>query len=187
MAKGLNPDLAFFRSALGELEEYLLSSVIYWPLSSANGESLRGGSIQLTPGNLLLIQKKVNAASWSEESGQIIQPLNANFAKICEKWRANWEKKVAQDFQQRLRLWSEYLDSLAKTPKPTRGDFPYNVRQRVILQLLSDQLGKMEQESKLKILDQRLQNLTQPGHFLWEKELEQGFPKDFFWYLYVKP
>jgi hypothetical protein len=37
----------------------------------------------------------------------------------------------------------------------------------------------------LKNLDKMLQALTVSGSFIWEAEMENGFPKENFWFLYL--
>jgi hypothetical protein len=187
MKRDLNQDLAYLKSAAEDLEAYLLSPVLFWPLSGSKGVSLQGESSQLTPGNLLLCKKRVNNGNWSDDERKTIGEINSRIQQILEKWQSTWQKKAAEDLAKRIKVWTDYLTNLAQSPQRLRGDYAYNVRQRVILQLLSDEIKAGEPENSLKVLDQRLRNIVQTGDFLWEKELAKGFPAELFWYLYVNP
>jgi hypothetical protein len=60
-------DWAFAHAAVEDLQAYLLSRELYWPLSPQKEERAAGQLLTLTPGNLLLSLKKLAAAAWKGE------------------------------------------------------------------------------------------------------------------------
>ncbi len=187
MGRHIRYDLEYITAAAKDLEEYLLSQVLFWPLSGAKGESLQGDSAQLTPGNLLLSLKRVKYFNWPPEDAAILAKAEKAIAQILERWQSNWSKKAQEDFKKRLALWSDYLEGMASAPQSLRGDYAYNIRLRVILELLAEQPGLDHLRASLANLDQRLRSLVTSGEFVWEEDLRSGFPQDQFWFLYANP
>ncbi|GAB4483307.1 MAG: hypothetical protein OHK0031_06500 [Anaerolineales bacterium] len=165
-----NSDETFLNEALPQLKEYLLSGELYWPL---------GGTLpRLTPGALLLALRRLSVSqpSAAEEARQKLETLTG-------QWRSAWEKKIAQETANRLRLWSAFLSECEETTSRENASYAGEIRGRVILQLL----GYASPE--LAALDARLRRLFAPGNFVWEAPLTAGFPQTDFWFLYgsLKP
>lgn len=187
MGRDIRYDLAYITAAAEDLEEYLLSNVLFWPLSGAKGASLQGDSAQLTPGNLLLSLTRVKSFDWSPEEAGILSKAEKTISHILERWQSNWSRKAQEDFKKRLGLWRDYLEGMASAPQSLRGDYAYNIRLRVILELLAEQPGLDNLRASLVNLDQRLRGLVTPGDFVWEEDVRSGFPQDKFWFLYASP
>lgn len=178
-------DLEFLRASAPVLEEYLLSDVLYFPLTGEHGRQLTGDSTRLTPGNLLLSQKRVQAAGISQAPDSGVEVLD-QITRTRSRWFSRWKLKVAREIPNRLGLWTNYLNDLGEEPAGRVGDFRYNVRLRVILDLLlhesDDQL--VAEKSAIQALDTRLKAKGTSGPFVWDSRLENGFPRDPYWYLY---
>lgn len=185
----IDPDLTYIRSSVRDLEEYLLSSVLFWPLSARGRGKLPAGATQLTIGTLLLSLKRLQAAAFT---GQVemeeIDQMAAEIQTLRRRWKSNWDKKANQEVHSRLNQWDHYVSELS-SGESKHGDYPYNIRQRVILGLLLDDLEFLDlpDQAHLDGLDQRLRNLTRPASFVWDDTLQMGFPQDVYWYLYRAP
>ena len=172
-------DLSFLLSASAELEGYLLSEQLFWPLGSGERLSL---------GKLLLVLMRVQAVDVStQEHAQIVQ-IEEKTSAIRQKWQSNWSKKAAKEFSARLRQWEHSLgEALAKN---TAFNVVYrqDVTWRVLLSLLEREMLEPPQKelAYLSILDQRLQAATIMDEFVWEPELKKQFPQERFWFLYIK-
>jgi hypothetical protein len=189
-------DLRYLKAGVEELEQYLLSNQLYWPVHvvTPTGETPYP---RLTPGELLLAREKLRAHSLSPgyNNGVTspVQPkldrLEGDFEVIRSKWRGNWGKKAAQDFSSRLALWRNFLGDYRKVPDDQAPFYAYEVRTRVILQLLEPEaVGIPAAELDMRTgLDTLLQAILVPGEFIWEAALEAGFPKADYWYLYAQP
>ena len=194
-------DLRYLKAGVEELEQYLLSSQLYWPVHvvTPTGETPYP---RLTPGELLLAREKLRAHSLDFLStspgynNEVTSPVQAkidrlegDFEVIRSKWRGNWGKKAAQDFSSRLALWRNFLGDYRKVPDDQAPFYAYEVRTRVILQLLEPEaVGIPAAELDMRTgLDTLLRAILVPGEFIWEAALEAGFPKAAYWYLYAQP
>lgn len=186
MAKILERDWAFVREGVESLEQYLLSPELYWPLGRLAGSG--GGATQLTPGNLLLSQKRLNAVDWPPEEQQRLDEANRQIEAVRARWRANWAKKAQREVTARLKLWMDYVHEVGGESGRRSGGYAYEVRWRVILQILNEALDTpmITEEQALANVDSRLRMITEAGEFVWEPEVERGFPREKYWYLYVK-
>ena len=189
-------DLRYLKAGVEELEQYLLSSQLYWPVHvvTPTGET---PYLRLTPGELLLAREKLRARSLPPgDNDEVTSPVQAkidrlegDFEVIRSKWRGNWGKKAAQDFSSRLALWRNFLGDYRKVPDDQAPFYAYEVRTRVILQLLEPEaVGIPAAELDMRTgLDTLLRAILVPGEFIWEAALKAGFPKADYWYLYAQP
>lgn len=169
--KHVEHDILFLTEGIPQLQEYLLSGELYWPLA--------GSLPRLTPGAVLLALKQV-AVYAPNRAGS----LQAGFDSVREQWRTAWEKKVAREVSSRLRLWSQYL---AESLHPADGGlelYRSEVRGRVILQLLLQEQPNLPETRALAELDLALMHYMKPGGFLWDEALQVVFNKKEFWFLY---
>ena len=189
-------DLRYLKAGVEELEQYLLSAQLCWPVHVV---SLAGETPypRLTPGELLLAREKLRAYSLSPGYNDVVSsPIQAEIARlegdfetIRLKWRTNWGKKAAQDFSARLALWRNFLGEYRKVPDDQAPFYAYEVRSRVILQLLEPEAIDIPDSELVmrKGLDTLLRAILVHGEFIWETAMEAGFPKADYWYLYAQP
>jgi hypothetical protein len=166
-------DSRFIEAALPELETYLLAEALYWPL---------GGSLpRLTPGSLLLALRRAEAFD-----PFAARKWQAQTDSIRAKRRTAWEQKSLREIQNRLRLWSASTAEWQSAESGRRADYPGEVRGRVILQILLDEVNAPAEQAALDGLDAFLRANLKPAPFLWEAELEKTFTPSKFWFLYGK-
>jgi hypothetical protein len=169
-------DKAYLEAGIPELEAYLLSKELYWPIS-ARGYSLP----RLTIGGLLLAQARLEAR------GEHIESHLPRLYGVRSKWRAAWETKAGREVGARMRLWSNYLADYRQNPEGHADAYPHEVRYRVMLHLLLAELpAPPAEQNVLTQLDGTLRARLSPGDFIWETDLEAGFPREVYWYLYGK-
>lgn len=167
-------DRTYFQAALDELETYLLSNELYWQLS-VPGVSLS----RLTLGNLLLTRLRIQAR------GFLLPEQESRLEQIRWRWQTAWEKKARHEFNSRLNLWKNYLEDYFESPSNYAADYPQEVRLRVILALLHQEISfPLPEEEALARLDARLRAAFIPGPFVWEADLSIAFPQQTWWYLY---
>lgn len=178
----------YIEASILELKEYLLSPVLFWPVSVTNTSREERATIpKLTPGNLYLSIRKLQSYGFPIEKKREVEELIENISTIIREWQSGWRKKAEKEFQIRIRQWGTYLNDIKHDRRINQASFAYQVRDRVILDLLNDELklaGNIENQ-KILALDDTVRQLTKPGGFLWEDEFIQGFPQKTFWYLYV--
>lgn len=116
----------------------------------------------------------------------VFEELNTRLETIRSRWRAAWEKKARREYPYRLRQWAHFLDEYRRGPEKQADRYPYEVRQRVILSLLQEdaQEAAVENEQQLFTLDELLRRDFVEGEFVWDVGMDEGFPRDVYWYLW---
>jgi hypothetical protein len=169
-------DRAFIEAGIPELEAYLLSNELYWPIT-ARGYDLP----RLTVGGFLLARKRLEAR------GERIEPLVAQLDAVRSKWRVAWETKAGREVGARMRLWSNYLSDYRHNPEGHADAYPHEVRYRAMLHLLLAELPTSPPEAEeLAQLDSLLRANLISSDFVWEADLQSGFPHKVYWFLYGK-
>lgn len=177
-------DWAFLRAALPELQNYIISKDIYRPLGLAGGVQIP----QLTIGNVLLSRARLAAQHPPGAQPAELADLNQRIDQERSAWRANWAKKAGREYTSRLNLWGQYLRDLRGDLRAHASAYASEVRSRAVLHLLAAELlnePPQNEGDQLDLLDNILRGLTQPGSFVWEPAVEQGFPPQDYWFLYV--
>jgi len=184
----LENDYVFLRASVPEIEKYLLSDVLYYPITGDGGRQLSGDTTRLTMGNLLLSERRLGAASLPDPMNAEVVALLDRVKQLRNRWFSNWRKKVEVEIPNRLRLWKNYMDDWGENPHSAAGEYRYNVRLRVILELLLEETDQLfvSEKSLLHSLDLRLKGKGIPGPFIWDLQIVRAFPSDRFWYLYLK-
>jgi hypothetical protein len=182
-------DLHYVTLSLGELKPYLLSKELFWPLR-LNPIHGKPSSVKLTPGNLLLSFARLNALHHSKkmstkQESELLK-LKRDFDVLKSKWAVAWEKKVTHEFTSRLRQWRLYLNEVERDAKAHAPYYATEVRLRVLLELLRDDLAEVP-ETDLSSLDDELRSHFIPGDFIWDADLAPGFPQEKYWHLWGNP
>jgi hypothetical protein len=151
-------DIEYLSAGVPELETYLLSKELYYPI----GARLP----QLTLGGILLAVAR---------AGLQAESFRAQVATVQAQWRSAWDMKSEREIKARGKLWMDYLAEYRDDPKSGARLYPQNVRYRAMLGLL----GQVRHES-----DALLQSIFMEGNFVWEKECAQNFSHATFWYLF---
>lgn len=178
-------DLGYLQAGIPELEKYLLSQELYWPLS-AGPPAGEPAYPRLTLSGLLLAQARLHARPLTSQQRDELARLDEDMDDVRSRWRSAWGRKAAQDFSARLRLWRDFLEEYRENADSNHDRFTYEVSRRVMMHLLlpdADGLPQAEIDL-LQGLDKLLRAVLVPGMFVWEAELEPGFPPDTYWYLY---
>lgn len=181
-------DLGYLRAAVAALEDYLMANEVYWPIGAASpaGEP---DYPRLTLGGLLLAQKRAHARDLSPEQRHELAEIDEQIDNLRNRWRVAWERKAGRSFSARLRLWNDFIEEYRANPSANLDRYAYEVERRVMLDLFREEAGAIpEAELKsLESLDKLLRAVLIPGDFIWEAELQSGFPKQKYWYLYGRP
>jgi len=183
--KSFEYDLRYLSTGLELLEKYLLSDEVFWPLN-VNPPDGEPAYPKLTLDGLLLAQVRLAGHRvYPNQKGQadsIITNLEINRSK----WRVAWEKKAGQCYFVRVRMWRRFLQEYQDNPQEKRDRYPYEVRLRVMLELLKSEfrLGDSSDVDLLPGLDVYLKGALVPNGFIWEADVMGGFPEDVYWFLY---
>lgn len=178
-------EIGYLQAGLANLEPYLLSNVLYWPID-ASPPAGEAPYPRLTLEGVLLARARLNAMrltlSQQVELGRLLPELDL----VRSRWRVAWENKAAQAFGARLNLWRNFIEDYRQDPDAHQDRYAYEVRLRVMLHLLLPEAGSLPpvQLELLAGLDLVLKNLLEQAGFIWDDHLQAGFPEKDFWYLY---
>jgi hypothetical protein len=169
-------DKAYLEAGIPEMGDYLLSKELYWPISTRGYDLPR-----LTIGGILLAQARLEARR------ERIESFVAQLDGVRLKWRVAWEAKAGREVGARMRLWSNYLADYRQNPESHADAYPHEVRYRVMLHLLLAELpAPPPEQGALSQSDGLLRAKLTASEFIWESDLQTGFPRDVYWYLYGK-
>jgi len=178
-------DLRYIRASLVDLEGYLLSKEIYWPIGIRPPQS-DPPYPRLTLGGILISRQSLKGRSMDGAQNKEYQDLTTRIDETRTRWRAAWGAKIAREFTSRLVQWNNFIDDYRKQPENNADRYAYEARGRVMLQLMepeSEEIRPAEREM-VKGLDRILQAHLMAGSFLWDAQLLPSFPISQFWYLY---
>jgi hypothetical protein len=183
-------NLSLLDRMLEEFEAYILSSVIYWPLSPKGKELSRPP--RLTIGGLYLTLDKLASQESEMRRNEVshYDKLRRILERLSTKWQVGIEQKALQELNSRLNLWKAFMQDLEEDPNRIEA-YPHEVRIRVMISHLID-LCEPNQDIKeikiiLKNLDQRIEYFVQADDFLWDDRLREVYPQEKFPYLYRTP
>jgi hypothetical protein len=178
-------DLRYLQAGLDVMEAYLLSDEVFWPLSANPPEgSMDFPSLSL--GGLLLARERFTTYPVTNAQEVQRQQVLSNLEGVRSKWRVAWEKKAGRSFSLRLRMWRDYVEEYRNSPQENADKYSYEVRLRVMLNLIISESGKglQAEVDLLSVLDGYLRSVLDKNGFIWEPEIQPGFPVNPYWYLY---
>ncbi len=178
-------DIRYLQAGTEVLENFLLSSEIYWPI----GASAPAGEApypQLTLGGLALSAARAAAKAGTAVERSELAGVTNKIEAARRKWRVAWGKKASQEVRGRLTQWRNFLEDYRENPGANYDRYPYEVFRRVVIQLLeTDAEGLSEAEREMiQGLDVILRANLKNGAFVWEPDLQPAFPISIYWYCY---
>lgn len=179
MTKGSeSEDRRFLLATAESLPDYLLSNVLFWPVS--------GFSQPLTPGNLLFAFKKV-AFYTNQDVDHLDDPLLIRIQDYEDHYRSAWRTKVDHEIRSRLNQWKNTLSDIGQGDPNGLGISACG-RLRTLLALLLKEDPQLPSTvfTECAALDQRFRLHTVEAEFIWDQELKPVFPREEFWFLYRK-
>ena len=183
-------DLQFVEASGPELEAYLLSPTVYWPLAQHKGLSTLP---RLTLGGLLLALQRLSAVEEALAAPESVRLTRARTRIETERlrWRSGVAAKIALEVRADLNLWRAYMEDLGESPARQADLYPGEVRHRAMLQLLATapETASFPEPARreLEALDARLRAMFKAGPFVWAKQLAPAFSVREFWFLYGQP
>jgi hypothetical protein len=172
MSENLNKDLDYIKNSAAELETFLLSNDVIRHLPD----------ISLSAGGVMLAQKRLQAANLEQEIAASWQQID----QIRGHWQVAWANKCQQEARMRMRLWGDFILGLAHDGNEPSSAYRHQVRNRVIVQLIEDSHPEKMQEyvESIQRKDKLLVKYSAENDFIWEEEVQNGFPREKYWYLY---
>jgi len=185
--KSLEYDLRYINAGREILEEYLLSDEVFWPLGVKPPEG-EPDYPQLTLDWMILAWTRLAARSTSGGQKNQVEQVISELELNRSKWRVAWEKKAYHCYQVREGMWRDYIQEYQDNPQENADRYSYEVRLRVMLGLLKSEF-RQENAGEVDLLfslDRFLKSALMPGGFIWDPEIQAGFPPNNYWFLYGK-
>ncbi len=198
MGIDLRHDLTFARVAGEQIDEYVHTEVLFFPVGAVAGLPMP----QLTIGTWLEAAWRLQALAPGLRPDQqaALDQAQARVQRVRSRAPDLYTQKARREFKSRLDTWTWYLDDvLAGTPAgtPAHGPapvspggqaYPTQVHVRFKLELLKGDVAQMhDQLARLETCDRRLCTRFTAGPFVWEPELASHAPPDTYWWLYGCP
>ena len=187
----VNYNLVLATAMLEEMEAYLVSSEIFWPLDRQSPAKMPPFP-RLTLGGLWLTLNEltVQVAEMSSAQAASCQRIELQMEAIRRKWPVGLERKASQELRSRLNLWGAYLVDLQErtdTPDHYAGETRYRVMSQHLVELSAQQPEVQSLKAKMQELDSLLRSFFIPGAFVWDEKLKNIYPPQPYWYLYGLP
>jgi hypothetical protein len=186
----INYNLSLTEAMLDEIERYLLSSELFWPLS-ARAPSGTPHFPRLTLGGLLLAFDELRAhqADMDALQSQQFRVLHSRFEEFKSTWFAAMERKAFNELRCRINLWKAYLFDLEEDADEA-DRFPQEVRNRMMISHLSSLASSLPETQELKphiqYLDSRMWQTFKSGEFVLAERLRAVYPREEYPFLYAQ-
>ena len=181
-------ELVYLNNAVEELEDYILSKTLYWPISIP-GRLRLISSTTLTVGNIYFSLQILENDLINPGQRVSKQSIIHRIEEISNQWRINWAEKAKEEFTSRLSLWENFLQDLLDENRGAMQEYRSQVRNRVLLRLLEMKasVNIPQQLNKLRNIDSAYNKITKETDFIWDRELISSFPKSVYHFLYRTP
>jgi hypothetical protein len=189
----LDRDAAICKAMTADLESYLLADTVYRTLSNTGPYHNRYP--QLTLGGLLirLHHLTILQDTLSPETYNVFIQAHDTADALLDSWRVRFEHKIIIEIKAHLRAWSVFLGECVETDGKCADEYPTQAMTRTMIEVLLDTgeekklRGLTPLRAQLSGLDWQLQSISASDVFVWDSALEQAYPADKFWWLYVIP
>lgn len=179
-------DLAALEAMAAEMDDYLQSDVLFWPMSQADLPRLTLGGYLMRQHRLLGLRDLLSM----QEQDRLHTAIN-QYHKALEEKVVRCEKRAHEELDARLRQWHSYLSEVKEGA--SIAYYESAVEPRAMIEALVAQLRvqpyqlQAELPQKLALLDRQLRQVWEPGQFIWPYEWKPAYPPEKYWWLYGHP
>lgn len=184
----LKSDLGILEAMAAEMDDYLRSQSLFWPLPDPSMPRLTLGGYLMRQHRLLALRQYLDADEQERLDKAVEQYNEALVEKVVR-----FEARAHEELHARLRQWSEYIRELCKESLAAGDYYPSAVDTRVMIKSLLDKLEKppyvLDRRvfDELSAFDRALHNYWRPDDFVWPVEWKPAYPEKDYWYLYGRP
>jgi hypothetical protein len=183
-------NLEFSQAFIAELERYLLSDQVFWPLGgrASDGEGFPRGTL----GQLLLSMDELSTLAEEMDPEQIAayHKVEQSFEAVQEARPANLESKAWAEVGRRLTLWQATLRDMQEADLSTQS-YRNDVRNRFFLTRLQSLLSAGGRLRKLRAQLTRLDGVLRArfitNDFIWHARMRHLYDAETYWFLYGRP
>lgn len=184
----LRQDLEILTAMAAEMDSYLMSEVLFWPMEKGNMPRLTLGGYLMRQHRLVALKELLTA----EEATQLDAAVSQFNAALVEKI-VRFEQRANQELEARLRQWGEYLKDLSRDSGSGGAYYGTAVEPRAMIAALVNKLKlppyKLESRvsQQITMYDNNLRRRWQSGDFIWPEDWQPAYPEKAYWWLYGRP
>lgn len=184
----LTHDLDVLQEMASQMDEYLKSETLFWPMGHSDMPKLTLGGYWLRQHRLIAL----HALLAGEQQAQLSAAVKM-FETAVSPWVVRTEQRAHTELAARIRQWDAYLRDLREKRSENAGAYPAQVEVRAIIAALIEQLQRAPYQLDTKLLqsihtlDKGLRARFASGDFVWPEEWQSAYPKPEFWWLYGRP
>lgn len=184
----LAQDLEILQVMADQMDDYLRSESLFWPMGYSDMPMLTLGGYWLRQHRLMALRSLLT----SEQQAQLDAAIQT-FDTAVSEWVVRTEKRAHTELEARIRQWGEYLGDLADKKSADVASYPAQVEVRAIIAALLNQLQQRPYTLDQKLanaatsLDQGLRARLSGGEFVWPEAWQAAYPKAEYWFLYGRP
>lgn len=184
-------DLRIARAIAADLKAYLLSDSLYWQLSD-HGPASHPFPLGTLGGLLFRLHRlEALASRLAPDQYQQLAGIRTAADQTLSEWVVQAEARAVREITARLTTWGAYLEEVTADVTRFAPEYPTQAEGRVIVALLLKFAGRATDghnlNARLSVLDKRLADISGQSDFVWDESLASAFPRDPYWWLYVRP
>ena len=184
----LAQDLAILQEMASQMEAYLKSEALFWPMQYSDMPKLTLGGYWLRQHRLTALHALLTAEQLTQLSATV-----KLFETAVSPWVVRSEQRAHIELAARIRQWSEYLRDVHAGKATDVAGYPAHVETRAIIAALIDQMQQrpyiLDEAVIAPVLqqDKGLRARWQTGEFVWPEAWQPAYPQPEFWWLYGRP
>ncbi len=181
-------DLEILQAMADQMDDYLCSETLFWPMGYSDMPNLTLGGYWLRQHRLTGLRSLLT----SEQQAQLDAAVQTFNTAVAE-WVVRTETRAHTELEARVRQWGEYLRDLADKKSPDIASYPVRVEVRAIIAALVNQLRQPPYAltdtaaNGMVSLDKGLRARFASGEFVWPDEWQPAYPEAEYWWLYGRP
>ena len=184
----LAQDLEILQVMADQMDDYLRSETLFWPMGYSDMPMLTLGGYWLRQHRLTAFRALLTSAQQAQ-----LDAAMQTFNTAVSDWVVRTEQRAHTELEARIRQWGEYLRDLADKKSAEVASYPAQVEVRAIIAALVNHLQQSPYALDQKLagaavsLDKGLRARFASGEFVWPEEWQPAYPEAEYWYLYGRP
>jgi hypothetical protein len=183
-------DLEIVEGMIPELEDYIIKDDVYRTViipTSAGDQNIR-----MTGGDLLARLHRLSGEKDVLTPGQQqrLEQAKQKADQIIYSLKTRFNQRLQREMKARLDSLRWFLDECSGDRQRCRVEWPFEMRNRQRIEEIVKRLGKDLPEdlaTALRQVDRRIRETGKVGSFIWSPRVQEIYPQDQYWYLYMLP
>ena len=182
-------DLEIVEGMIPELEDYIIKDEVYRTviLPTSSGDQ----NIRMTGGDLLARLHRLNGEreALNATQQQRLDAAQSKADEIIRSLKTRFNQRLLREMKARLDSLRWFFDDCGADRQRCRVEFPFEMRNRQRIEEIMKQTKEIPADiaALLTRVDKRIREFSAPGEFIWSPRLQKVYPREPYWYLYMKP